>query len=238
MSKKNALLLLPNLLGSKYADPFLPKSVADAVLTCDGIFAESEKGGRQFLRYFMDQKEASQVPIALYTSKTPDDDIDFLLEPLTKGESWGIVSDAGPPCVSDPGHMLVRRARELGIQIKAFVGPSSILLGLMLSGLPGERFFFQGYLPRQETDRNKEIIRLDKESARQKVTQIFIETPYRNQYLLESLVAHLDDNTRLAIAWDLTLPTQGILSQKVALWKKSPLPALSKKPAIFLLFAG
>lgn len=233
--KKPALLLLPNLLGEiPHHEIFLPSSVDKAVESLDGLIAESEAGGRRFLKRFKTQKPAEQIPIALYSKTTSDKDLDFLLEPISlKGERWGYVSDAGLPCIADPGAALVNRARQRGIAIQAFVGPSSILMALMLSGLSGQQFTFHGYLPREEEPREKQIKMLEKNAKA--FTQIFMEAPHRSKHMLESLLKNLQDQTRLCIAWDLTLPTQGILSQTVAIWKKSPLPNIDKKPAIFLI---
>ncbi len=239
MSDKPALLLLPNLLGEqRYYETFLPVSVAKAVQTLDGLIAESEIEGRRFLSRFQTKKPVREIPIALFNEHTPDKNLDFLLEPLVLGQRWGLVSDAGLPCIADPGSKLVHRARQRGIKIQAFVGPSSILLSLMLSGLPGQRFNFHGYLDRDPDQRQKHIQRLAKVSHEEATTQIFIEVPYRNSHMLATLLATLSDQVWLCVAWDLTLPTQGVLSQTVQVWKKSPLPNLDKKPAIFLIYAG
>src|SRR5258708_21049619 len=156
MSEKSALLLLPNLLGEhRHHEMFLPSSVDKAVSSLDGLIAESDIEGRRFLKRFETKKPAMEIPIALFNEHTPDDHIDFLLEPIVKGGRWGLVSDAGLPCIADPGAKLVQRARQLGILIQAFVGPSSILFALMLSGLPGQKFAFQGYLPKGPEDRKK-----------------------------------------------------------------------------------
>lgn len=233
--KKPALLLLPNVLGDvAHHELFLPASVDKAVESLDGLIAESEKGGRRFLSRFKHEKKPQDIPLALLNEHTKKDEIDFLLEPIRKGERWGLISDAGLPCIADPGHELVFRARNSGILVQAFNGPSSILLALMLSGLPGQNFTFNGY-PIMESA--PMLRKLEKRSQEEKTTQIFIEAPYRSQKFLEALLENLDDSTLLACAWDLTLPTQGVLSQPVALWKKSPLPNLVKKPAIFLFRA-
>jgi len=232
------LLLLPNLLGEqRHHQIFLPASIDKAVGTIDGLIAESEKAGRRFLGRFTTKKPANEIPIALFNEHTPKDHLDFLLEPLRKGERWGLVSDAGLPCVADPGAELVRRAREVGIVIQAFIGPSSILLALMLSGLPGQRFAFHGYLDRDQGKRLKEISQLEKRSREEKSTQMFMETPYRNEQTLEALLKTLDDETFLCVAWEITMPDQGILSQPVRIWKKSPLPNLDKRNALFLISA-
>ncbi|GAB4238408.1 MAG: SAM-dependent methyltransferase [Chlamydiales bacterium] len=234
--EKPTLYLLPNLLGEhRYHQPFLPQSIDKAVATLDGLIAESVGGGRRFLGRFETKLPTAQIPIALYTKHTPESELDFLLEPILNGESWGFVSDAGLPCIADPGSKLVRRARQLGIQIKAFVGPSSILLALMLSGFPGQRFAFHGYLPKNEQELEKALFNLQKEIKKTEMTQIFIEAPHRNSATLEKILHILDDSTLLSVAWDLTLPTQGVLAQPIAIWKKSPLPNIHKKPATFLL---
>lgn len=233
---KPMLLLLPNLLGeNRHHELFLPKSVDRAVETLDGLIAESEAGGRRFLSHFSTKKATHLVPIALLNEHTPDEDLDFLLEPILKGERWGLVSDSGVPCIADPGSKLVNRARKLGIPIQAFVGPSSIILALMLSGLPGQRFSFHGYLDKDPKQRQQRVRELEKAAKTDGTTQIFIETPYRNTHTLQTLMDTLSDTTQLCVAWELTLPTQGILSQSVAIWKKSPLPNLEKKNAIFLI---
>lgn len=235
---KPALLLLPNLLGDhRHHQPFLPSSVDKAVLSLDGLIAESEKGGRRFLSRFETKLPVLQIPIALYNEHTPDDHIDFLLEPVKQGQRWGFVSDAGIPCIADPGAKLVRRARQIGVPVQAFVGPSSIILSLMLSGLPAQRFTFNGYLGSQPEKRTQQILQLEKTSKVEKLTQIFIETPYRNGHMLESLLSTLSNDTVLCVAWDLTLPTQGVVCQAISVWKKMALPNLDKKNAIFLFYA-
>lgn len=236
-SEQAALLLLPNLLGDqRHHEPYLPNSVDKAVKSLDGLIAESEKGGRRFLSHFETERATHEIPIALLNEHTPDDHLDFLLDPMKKGERWGLVSDAGLPCVADPGFKLVRRARELGIHVQAFIGPSSILLALMQSGLSGQKFTFHGYLDKEPKKRGEQIRRCEKMSQ-EGYTQIFMETPYRNQHALQSCLEALSDSTLLCVAWDLTLPTQGIMTQTVDRWKKSTLPNLEKRNAIFLLSA-
>lgn len=235
-NKKAALLLLPNLLADvRHHQSFLPASVDKAVQSIDGLIAESAQAGRRYLSRFDTDKPTHEIPIAVYNINTSDNDLDFLLEPLRKGERWGFVSDAGLPCIADPGCKLVQRARHACIPVQAFVGPSSILLALMLSGLPGQKFYFHGYLERDRARRKKEIQQLEQQSKKEAVTQIFIEAPHRNQHLLESLLESLHEETYLCVAWELTTPDQGVLSQPVRLWKKSPLPNLTKRNAIFLL---
>lgn len=235
---KPALLLLPNVLGDvKHHALYLPASVDKAVATLDGLIAESPAAGRRYLSRFTTKKSTNEIPIALFNEHTPDADIDFLLAPIRKGERWGLISDGGVPCVADPGSKLVQRATQSGIVVQAFVGPSSLLLALMLSGLPGQRFYFAGYLDKEPIRRAAEIKELQRRSKSDDATQIFIEAPYRNMHMLDSLVNTLGDDVRLCVAWNLTMATQGVLSQKVEKWKKSPLPNLEKKAAVFLIKA-
>lgn len=238
MKKKSTLYLFPNLLGNqRFHEPWLPASVDKAVLEIDGLIAESPQGGRSFLNRFRTKKPPYEIPLALLNEHSKKEDLDFLLEPLVEGQSWGMVSDAGLPCVADPGANLVRRARQRGIQIKAFVGPSAIMLSLMLSGLPGNRFDFHGYIPKKNPERIRKIVEMERDSKKGKSTQIFIEAPYRNGATFQDLLTSLHSETLLCIAWDLTLPTQGVICQSVAVWKKSVSPNIDKKPCVFLVYA-
>lgn len=233
---KSVLLLLPNVLADvRHHEPFLPASVDKAVESLDGLIAESETGARRFLSRFKHEKKPHEIPVALLNEHTKDEDLDFLLEPIRKGERWGLISDAGLPCIADPGAKLVALARHTGIGIQAYSGPSSILLSLMLSGLPGQRFSFLGYLEKDAVKCVQDIKRLEKRAKEDQATQIFIETPYRNKHLLENLLNTLSDSTQLACAFDLTMPTQGVVSQSVAQWKKATPPNLEKRNAIFLV---
>ncbi|MGA8163532.1 MAG: SAM-dependent methyltransferase [Waddliaceae bacterium] len=237
-SKKPALLLLPNLLGEhRHHELFLPASVDKAVSTLDGLIAESEQAGRRFLSRFQTKKPAHHTPLCLYHRHTPDDEIDFILEPVQKGERWGLIADSGLPCIADPGAKLVRRARLLGIEVKAFIGPSSLFLALMLSGLSAQSFTFHGYLDKDLEKLKGSLIAIERQSRQTGGTQMFMERPYRNPDVLEALVNTLSGDTVLCIAWELTMPEQGVLTQTVSAWKKSPLPNLRKKNALFLFNA-
>lgn len=228
---KPALLLLPNLIAEhKHHQPYLPASVDQAVSTLDGLIAESETAGRRYLGRFETKKPARDIPIAIYNQKTPKEDLDFLLEPIKKGERWGYVSDAGLPCIADPGSELVFRAKKSGIIVQAFVGPSSLLMALMLSGLPAQEFAFHGYLPAEKDGRDKAIVQF----ARTPGTHIFIETPYRNKYTMQALIDSLPPLKLLCIASELTSTSQSVVTQTVEQWQKSPLPNLDKKVVMFL----
>src|SRR5262249_13098213 len=147
------LFLLPNLLDETLAwEPFLPASVAAAVQSLDGLIAESEKEGRRYLRRFVNHERMAATPIRLLNEHTQPKEIGELLEPLIRGERWGLISDAGLPCIADPGAPLVLLAHEKKIRVETFSGPSSIVMALQLSGLSGQRFAFHGYLPREAPD--------------------------------------------------------------------------------------
>ncbi|MCX7188888.1 MAG: SAM-dependent methyltransferase, partial [Methylotenera sp.] len=160
-----------------------------------------------------------------------------LLAPLLAGKDLGLMSDAGCPGVADPGAKLIELAHQKGIRVVPFVGPSSILLSLMASGLNGQQFAFLGYLPVDKTQRNQKLKEIEKRSLTHKETQLFIETPYRNQHMLEAIMSICQPNTRLCVACDISLTTELITSKTIAAWKKSPLPDLHKRPTIFLLQA-
>lgn len=235
---KPALLLFPNLLAeTRHPELFLPSSVGKAVNTIDGLIAESASGGKRYLDLFREEKDTRQIPIAVVNKKTPYEDIDFYLDPITKGERWGYVADAGLPCIADPGSALVFRARQRGIAIQSFIGPSALLLGLMQSGLPSQRFAFNGYLPKSQEERSKAILKLEERSREDESTQLFIEAPHRNKHLLEELINVLRPESWLCVAWQLTTPDQGIVCQQISAWKKNALPQLDGKAAMFYLYA-
>ena len=163
--------------------------------------------------------------------------LDALLAPALTGEDIGLMSDAGCPAVADPGARLVARAHALGIRVAPLVGPSSILLGLMGSGLNGQSFAFHGYLPVAEGERDAALRALEDESRKLGRTQIFIETPYRNERMLDALLKLLKPDTRLCIACDLNTENETLLTRSVRDWRKAGRPALARRPALFLLLA-
>lgn len=235
---KPALLLLPNLLHEdSLPSAVFPHSVNYAVETLDGLIAENEKEGRKYLKRFKIKKPLQEMPIVVLNEHTDKKDLMQFLEPIRRGERWGIISDAGLPCIADPGADLVALAHESGISVEVFVGPSSIILALMLSGFSGQHFSFHGYLDKDKEKRKIQILELERRSRNERSTQIFIETPYRNSPLLIELLNTLSNKTRLCIAWDLTGKEQGVISQEISKWKKNPLPLLDKKPALFLFAA-
>ncbi|MCB1110992.1 MAG: SAM-dependent methyltransferase, partial [Chlamydiia bacterium] len=167
------------------------------------------------------------IPIRLLNEHT--ESIDELLGPLQKGETWGLISDAGLPVMADPGARLVRRLRSLNIPVETFPGPSSIVYALQLSGLSAQNFTFHGYPPRQEEALRERLRTLPKDH-----THVWIEAPYRSDALLKKFVAHLQDETELSVSWNLTLPNQGVRTGKILKWRQD-FPTLGKVPAVFIV---
>lgn len=229
------LILLPNVLGAVPPRQWLPSLVVEAVAQLDGLVAESERAGRRYLSAFPTKRPARAIPIALMPRRWTEEEALFLLEPVLAGESWGVISDAGMPCIADPGSYLVAAARQRGVEIKGYPGPSAPLLALLLSGLPAQRFAFHGYLQR---DRRPHILLLQHRAIHDQAVQLVIETPYRNDSTLQEFIAVLDATTQLVVAYDLTLPTERVMGGSVASWLGKPLPSIQDHPAIFLIAAG
>ncbi|MFA6915915.1 MAG: SAM-dependent methyltransferase [Parachlamydiales bacterium] len=235
---KPALLLLPNLLATgAHPELFLPASVNKAVNSLDGLIAENPTAGKRYLDLFIKSRDTRTIPIAVVDKSTAYKDIDFFLEPILNGERWGYVSDAGLPCIADPGSQLVFRARQRGITVQAFVGPSALLLGLMLSGLPSQSFGFSGYLPKKKEDRESALKQLEKRSLEENSTQLFIEAPHRNRILLEDAIKVLSPDTWLCVASQLTTLEQTVICQQVVTWRKAILPQIDGKAVTFYLYA-
>ena len=243
------LYLFPNLLADLEShQAYLPSSVDAAVAQIKGLIAESEKAGRRFLRRFVfEGKTFRDIPILLLNEHSQEKDKKAILQEIMQGGNWGLISDCGMPCLADPGADLVLMAKEKGIPIETFAGPSSILFALVLSGLGGQRFSFHGYLPRdtlkdtlKDTSKGtliRELKKIERISSQEKSTHLFIETPYRNSRLLETILTVLNGQTWLGIACDLTLPSQYVQTQKIHQWKRAGAPDLNKRPTVFTLRA-
>ena len=182
-------------------------------------------------------KTFGDVPIHLLNEHTTPSEREALIDIIKPGQIWGLVSDCGMPCLADPGSELVLRARERGVEVKALVGPSSILLAIVLSGLGGQRFSFRGYLPREEPLLVKELKSLEQQSKQEGSVQLFIETPYRNDKLFAQLLAHLNGKTWVSVATDVTMPTEYVETKRVEQWKKNQPPAIDKRPTVFCVRA-
>jgi 16S rRNA (cytidine1402-2'-O)-methyltransferase len=230
------LYAIPTPLGGKPQDA-LPASALRTIAGIEHFVAENAKSARAFLSGVGMQRPLQDIAISVLDEHTAAKDISALLQPLRDGRSLGLLSEAGCPAIADPGAGLVEAAHREGFRVEPLVGPSSLVLALMASGLEGQRFAFCGYLPREQHARESRIHELEKRSRREKETELFIETPYRNDTLLAALLETCNANTRICIAADLTLPTQSITTKSVAEWRKAG-AAVGKRPAVFLLYAS
>ena len=228
------LYLIPTPLGADDIAWTIPAAVRQCTAGLGHYIVEHPKTARQFLKQIGCVLPLQKIRMQVLNEHTPLKEFANLLAPLLAGNDVGLLSEAGCPAVADPGAGLVRLAHQKNLRVVPFVGPSSILLALMASGLNGQRFVFHGYLPAEKNKRVSKIIELERDSIARDQTQIFIETPYRNQKLLESLVFTCHDDTVLCIACNLTLASEYISTRTVKEWKHS-LPELNDKPAIFLL---
>lgn len=229
------LYLIPTTLGESPLSAVIPEQVRHIAASLTVFVAENPKTARQYLKQLGLAAPLQEIGIFTLDKHTPPELLEQFLQPALAGKDLGLVSEAGCPAVADPGAQLVRLAHRKGIRVVPLVGPSSILLALMASGMNGQAFAFHGYLPIPKTDRCKRIAELEKESAARNQTQIFIEAPYRNQPLLEDILQTCAPGTELCIATDLTLDSERIETRTVAEWRKG-LPDLNKKPTIFLLY--
>ncbi|MGE5640555.1 MAG: SAM-dependent methyltransferase [Clostridia bacterium] len=221
------LYAIPTPLGGAAADVLAPAVLA-RIRSLKDFAVENAKSARAFLGEIgMPVRELNIFEI--HGEKDP-------LQPLREGRPLGLLSEAGCPAVADPGAALVEAAHREGFKVVPLVGPSSLMLALMASGLEGQRFAFCGYLPRDTAEREKKIRALEKRSRSEDETEIFIETPYRNDVLLTSLLGALAPGTRLCIASDLTLDSESAKTRTVAEWRKAP-PQIGKRPTVFLLLA-
>ena len=228
------VFLLPMLLHEEGFDS-MPSDVLTWIQQCDAFFVENEKTAR---RYF--KKLWKEMVIDNYTwhaiHKVENEQIHAFSQLLKQGKNIGILSEAGCAGIADPGQILVAAAQELGAIVKPYTGPSSLLLALMGSGMNGQNFHFHGYLPIDALERKKKIQALETEIKQTGVTQLFIETPYRNNQLFEAIVQNCHPNTKLCVAMELTGPDEWIKTQSVNNWKNSK-PELHKKLVVFLLGA-
>jgi 16S rRNA (cytidine1402-2'-O)-methyltransferase len=221
------------------ADPawVIPPMVEKTVAGLTYFIVENEKTARRMLRRIHAGIDQQQLRIHVLDKHHPESGIDGMLAPVLEGQDAGLMSEAGSPAVADPGAMVVRTAHERGIRVVPLAGPSSILLALMSSGMNGQSFCFHGYLPVDKDRRRAEIQRLERESAANGRTQIFIETPYRNDRLLEALVTGCKPTTLLGFACDLTGPDEWVATRTALQWKKAK-PVLGKRPCVFLMMGS
>jgi 16S rRNA (cytidine1402-2'-O)-methyltransferase len=245
------LYLIPNTLGQKEAQQesplaqIIPETVQKMTAQLGYFVAENAKTTRAYLKILNQShplaKPMQELKIAELNVNTPSQALEALLTPLLEGHDLGLISEAGVPAVADPGANLVRLAHQRNITVRPLVGPSSLLLALMASGLNGQSFAFHGYLPTDAGSRAKRIKELELRSGKEQQTQLLIETPYRNVPMLEALATNCFPQTLICVATDLTLDSENIVTLPAAEWKKrlqaNQVPDFHKKPTVFLFLA-
>ena len=229
---KGKLYLIPTILGEGTQESTLPSTILKAIKEIDVFIVENLRTARRHIKKLDREKNIDATTFYSYGKyDTLNLEQDFLPHILS-GQNIGLLSEAGLPCVADPGSKIVAYAHDFQIDVVPFVGPSSILLALMASGLNGQNFAFTGYLPIDKSERTKIIKQLEELVKKTGQTQIFMETPYRNNQLIETLLKTCSNNTKLCMASDITLPTENIKTKTIAEWKQTKIN-LDKKPTIF-----
>lgn len=231
------LYMIPVTLGDDNLSYVIPADVIQLVKGLEYFVVENEKSARRFLGSVKTNKPVRELNFQLLNEHSAEKDLPELIAPLLAGHNVGMLSEAGCPGIADPGATLAALAHRKGIKVSPLVGPSSILLSLMASGFNGQQFTFLGYLPSDKAARVIKLKEIEIQSEHLNETQIFIETPYRNQHMLEDILASCSANTKLCIARNVSLEDELIVSKTIAEWKKNVLPDLHKQPTVFLLIA-
>ncbi|RXG30373.1 SAM-dependent methyltransferase [Leeuwenhoekiella palythoae] len=233
-SEFGKLYLIPVTLGDTPPLEVMPGMIQNIIETIDQYVVENEKTARRFIKQICPKKPQPLLKLHALNKHTDPTEIPNFLDACLSGTSMGLMSEAGVPGVADPGAEVVRIAHEKGIQVVPLVGPSSILMAMMSSGMNGQNFAFTGYLPIDQKEKRNELKRLERLSKDYNQAQLFIETPYRNNKMLDELCNTLNRNTRLCIACDITLSTEFIVTKPISVWKSNK-PDLHKRPALFII---
>ncbi|KAB1067257.1 SAM-dependent methyltransferase [Tamlana haliotis] len=228
------LYLIPTTLGENDPMEVLPITVKNIIEQTDTFIVENEKTARRFIKKICPGKSQPSLKLFLLNKHTDISELPSFLKPCEEGVSVGLLSEAGCPGVADPGADVVKIAHDNNIKVIPLVGPSSILMAIMSSGMNGQSFAFNGYLPIDKAQRKSEIKRLERLSFEHNQSQLFIETPYRNNKMVEDLATILERNTHVCVACDITLPTEFIKTQTAEQWKKNKVD-LHKRPTIFII---
>jgi 16S rRNA (cytidine1402-2'-O)-methyltransferase len=231
------LYLIPVPLGPSAPQDSLTPGALATIRPLSHFIVEQAKTARAFLKAAGTDKPLQELELKELNEHTKSDALNDLLAPLRAGLDVGLLSEAGCPAVADPGANLVALAQQENIRVVPLIGPSSLLLALMASGLNGQRFAFQGYLPAKEAERTKALRDLESESRKRSQTQIFIETPYRNRAMFDAILTACQPGTRLTVATDLTQPGEAIRTQTILHWKKQTPPDIERRPTVFLLLS-
>jgi 16S rRNA (cytidine1402-2'-O)-methyltransferase len=243
MKPAGKLYLIPTTLGdtsnnepAKQTDPMdvLPQTVKRAISFIDDYIVENEKTSRRFIKSIDPEKVQATLRLSTLNKHTEVSEHNKMIQPCLEGKNIGLMSEAGCPGIADPGAVIVKLAHEKGIQVIPLVGPSSILLAMMGSGMNGQSFTFNGYLPIEKGEKKTALKNLEKLSSEKNQSQIFIETPYRNNKLLEDILQALQPSTYLCVAADITLPTEYIKTLRIQDWKKVKIE-LHNRPTIFII---
>lgn len=232
--QKGKLYLIPTTLGDNEPLEVLPLSVKKVIEQLDWFIVENEKTARRFIKRITPKKKQQSLRILNLDKYADPMEVLTYLDECDKGVSVGLLSEAGVPAIADPGAEIVKMAHEKMVQVVPLVGPSSIIMAMMASGFNGQNFAFNGYLPIDPSERKKKIKFLERLSFDQNQSQIFIETPYRNDKMFNDLKSALSPNTKLCIACDITLQTEYIKTMQIKDWKHQS-PDLHKRPAIFVI---
>ena len=233
--EKGILYLIPVPIDQNSKESILLEKYQKIVKGLDYFAVENEKTARFYLSALNLHKPIHQLNFELIDKSTSEEEIKKLLSPLLKGFDVGLLSESGCPAVADPGAKMVALAHQNNIKVIPMTGPSSILLALMASGLNGQQFKFHGYLPSDKGERMKKIVSIENESKKNNETQIFIETPYRNQHVFNDLLENLSEETKLCIGSDITSENEFILTRNIRDWKKEIATDLKNMPCVFLL---
>jgi len=235
MAQLGKLYLIPTTLGEN-ENPFdvLPQTIKRSIELLDYYIVENEKTARKFIKSICPEKVQALLHLSSLNKHTQDSEYKQMIQDCVEGKNVGLMSEAGCPGVADPGAVIVKLAHEKGIQVVPLVGPSSILLAIMASGMNGQSFAFNGYIPIDATEKKLAIKNLEKLSISKNQSQIFIETPYRNNKMLEDILSSLHPETYLCVASDITLPTEYIKTMRVVNWKKTKID-LHNRPTIFII---
>ena len=231
------LHVVPVTLGGEDVAAVLPQSAREILAGLDYFIVENEKTARHFLKLLPHPKAIRELTLELFDKDSSPERALSLLQPLLAGRSAAVLSEAGCPAIADPGARLVEAAHRARIRVAPHVGPSALLLALMASGFNGQRFAFHGYLPVKAQDCKNEIVKLERESRERDMTQLFIETPYRNEALFNTLLECCQPNSRLCVAADLTLPDESIQNAAISAWRQRSNVVIGRRPAVFLLYA-
>lgn len=236
MSEKGKLYLIPSPLGENDPAEVIPAPVLEKLRDIRVFVVEELRTARRYLSRAGLKGHIEELEFHVLNEHTPASEVEAMATLFEDGRDVGLITEAGLPAVADPGSVLVALCHRRGIRVVPFVGPSSLMMALMASGLNGQSFAFQGYLPAKTDERRSAIKALEKQSAAHHQTQIFIETPYRNDAMMEDLLRICAPGTRLCIAANITMPDETILTRTVAEWRKNPI-TLGKRPCVFLILA-